>query len=165
MKKITSIISIVVLLFLITSCAEKEKVDTSQAPEDIVNAIEESYQLSKELTDIQVKAGEDKILDAEEIDHIAQVFRHLAIVNNNNLKHYQKDKYFVALTKERKKDLNELAADVVFLKECQGYDELGLAIQKIAQEVKDVTQLPVETPVSAEPLWEEQNENTSDVVE
>ncbi|MFC2113764.1 hypothetical protein ACFLRI_00290 [Bacteroidota bacterium] len=156
MKKITSIISMVVLALIITSCAEKEKVDTSQAPAEIVQAIEMSFQLSKELTDLQVNAGADKILDQSEIEAIGQLFQKLAIINNSNLKTYEKDKYFIALSKERKNEFNELAEKVVFLKDCQGYDDLGLAIQKFAIEVKDVTELPAEEVVIKEPAPLEQ---------
>ena len=150
MKKITSIISILLLALFITSCAEKEKVDISQAPDTVVNAIEKSYQLSKELTDLQVTAGQDKNLDATEIENICKLFRTLAIVNNFNLQQFGKDKYFIALTKDRKKEFNKLAEAVVFLKDCNGYDELGLAIQKVSIEVKDVIDLPVEEAVVEE---------------
>jgi len=150
MKKIISIISALFLTLIVTSCAEKEKVNTAQAPAEIKDAIEMSYQLSHQLTEMQVAAGSDKIIDAEEISAIGVAFKKLAIVNNYNLKNFKDNKYFIALNKERKNEYDELATKVVFLKDCEGYDALGLAVQKIALEVKDVTELPVEEPVVEE---------------
>lgn len=150
MKKITLIISFFCLTALFISCAESQKVDSSEAPEEVKNAIESSYQLSKELTELQIKAGEDRTINPEEISAIGEVFRKLAIINNYNLKTYKGDKYFIALSRERKKEFDELASKVTFLKDCAGYNELGLAIQKIALEVKDVTELPVVEPASDE---------------
>lgn len=141
MKKITSIIIALFFTLIFTSCAEKEKVDTSKAPENVKNAIEKSFQLSKELTDLQVEAGKDKRIDSEEISIIGDVFRTLAVVNNYNHKNFKDDKYFIALNKARKAEFDKLAQMVVFIKNCEGYDELGLAVQKIALEVKDVTEL------------------------
>ncbi len=140
MKKITSIILPLLFTLIITSCAEKEKVDTSKAPEDVKNAIENSYQLSKKLTDLQVEAGQDKLINAEEIAVIAEAFRHLSIVNNYNQKNFKDNKYFIALNKERKEEFDKLAEKVVFIKDCEGYNELGLFTQKVALEVKDVTE-------------------------
>ncbi|MCF8368401.1 MAG: hypothetical protein K9G76_05105 [Bacteroidales bacterium] len=146
MKKLISIIKITLLALVISSCAQKEKVDISQAPEEIKNALENSFQLSQELTDLQLKAGADMELDQAEIDHIVKSFARLAIVNNINLEKYATDKYFIALKKEYKPNFDKLAEEVVFLKDCKGYDEMGLAIQKIALEVKDVTVLPAAEP-------------------
>ncbi|HPE54941.1 MAG TPA: hypothetical protein P5514_13715 [Bacteroidales bacterium] len=139
---IHTIIGIAFTLFFV-SCAEKEKVDLTKAPIEIKNAIEKSYNLSEKLTDIQVKAGEDKNLDNQETEQIGELFRELAIVNNINLKNYSTDKYYIALKKEYKPKFDSLAAKVTFLKDCKGYDEMGLAIQKIALEVRDVTELPM----------------------
>jgi hypothetical protein len=96
---------------------------------------------------MQVEAGKDKVLDPLEIEKIGKEFRELAIVNNINLKNYATDKYFIALKKEYKPKFDSLADQVVFMKDCQGYDEMGLAIQKIALEVKDVSDLPEPEPV------------------
>lgn len=150
MKKIISIISALFLTLIVTSCAEKEKVDTSQAPAEIKDAIEMSYQLSNQLTEMQVAAGSDKVINADEISGIAVAFKKLAIVNNYNLKNFKDNKFFIALNKERKNEYDALAKKVVFLKDCEGYDALGLEVQKIAIEVKDVTELPVEEPVVEE---------------
>ena len=150
MKKIISIISALFLTLIVTSCAEKEKVDTSQAPAEIKDAIEMSYQLSKQLTEMQVVAGSDKVINVEEISAIGVLFKKLAIVNNFNLKNFKDNKYYIALNKERKNEYDALAKKVVFLKDCQGYDALGLEVQKIGLEVKDVTELPVEEPVVVE---------------
>jgi len=142
MKKLTSIIFPVILIMIFSACGKKEKIDASKAPEEIKNAVELSYQMSKELTDIQVQAGKDKVLDAAEIEAIGKAFKKLAIVNNSNVEKYVTNKYFLAVKKEYKDKFDELAEQVVFLKDCKGYDELGLAIQKIALDVKDVTDLP-----------------------
>jgi len=150
MKKIISIISALFLTLIVTSCAEKEKVDTSQAPAEIKDAIEMSYQLSKQLTEMQVVAGSDKVINVEEISAIGVLFKKLAIVNNFNLKNFKDNKYYIALNKERKNEYDALAKKVVFLKDCQGYDALGLEVKKIGLEVKDVTELPVEEPVVVE---------------
>ena len=46
--------------------------------------------------------------------------------------------------REEYKDKYDLLADtVVFLKDCEGYDQLGITIQEISLEVRDVTTLPV----------------------
>jgi len=150
MKKIISIISVLFLTLIFTSCAEKEKIDTSKAPAEIKDAIEMSYQLSNQLTDMQVAAGSDKVINAGEISVIGVAFKKLAIVNNYNLKNFKDNKFFIALNKERKNEYDALAKKVVFLKDCEGYDALGLEVQKIALEVKDVTELPVEVPVVEE---------------
>ena len=136
----------VLITFVMASCAEKEKVDLTQAPDDVKDAVEHSYILSEKLTDLQVKAGADNILNEKEIEEIGESFRELAIVNNINLKNYATDKYFIALRKEYKPQFDTLAAKVVFLKDCEGYDDMGLAIQKISIEVKDVIELPVPEP-------------------
>ncbi len=129
------IIGLLTIVLFSNSCAEKIKVDTSKAPEEIVIAIEASYQLSKELTDIQIDAGSDKVLDSSEIENIGKVFRELASLNNENKEKYGKDLYFLAISKERKAEFDKLSESVIFLKDCKGYDELGLLIQKIAIEI------------------------------
>jgi hypothetical protein len=144
MKKIISIITIILLGLAIVSCSEKEKVDTKDAPAEVSIAVENAYTLSQELTWLQLEAGADRTLDAAEIDAIVKMYEKLAIVNNINIEKYATDKYFLALRKEYKNKYDVLADTVVFLRECEGYDELGLAIQKISLEVRDVTTLPVE---------------------
>jgi hypothetical protein len=146
MRKITSIIAAVMLVLAFASCGQKEKVDTSQAPQEIRDAIQKSYDLSKELTELQLKAGEDMVLDQEEIGEIGEAFRYLAIVNNQNAANYASDKYFIALRSDFKDAFDKLADTVVFLKDCEGYNELGLAIQEISLEVRDVTELPEIVP-------------------
>lgn len=142
MKNITSIIAALMLVMAVASCGQKEKVDTSQAPQEIRDAIQKSYDLSKDLTDLQLKAGEDMVLDQQEIAEIGEAFRYLAIVNNQNAANYASDKYFTALRKDFKDAFDELADTVVFLKDCEGYNDLGLVIQEISLEVRDVTELP-----------------------
>ena len=93
---------------------------------------------------MQLEAGADKTLDASEINAIGKMYGKLAIINNINIEKYATDKYFIALRKEYKDKYDVLADTVVFLKDCEGYDQLGLAIQKISLEVRDVTVLPVE---------------------
>ncbi len=144
MKKLTSIISIILLALAIVSCSKKEKVDTKDAPAEVSMAVEKAYTLSQEITWLQLEAGADKTLDASEIDAIGKLFGKLAIVNNINIEKYATNKYFIALRKEYKSKYDVLADTVVFLKDCEGYDQLGLAIQKISVEVRDVTTLPVE---------------------
>lgn len=145
MKKILSFISAMAFGLVLTSCAEKEKVDPADASEEIVNAIDKSVELSKELTTIQVEAAKDNELDADEIDMIVEKFKELAIVNNNNLKNYGTDVYFIALRLERRPILDSLGKEVVHLKDCKGWEELGEAINKASLEVKDVTELPEAT--------------------
>lgn len=143
MKNTSLIIISAVLSLVIASCGQKEKVDTAQAPQEVKDAIENSYRLSKELTDLQLNAASDMVLDEAEIQEISKAFMHLAIVNNINARDYSTDKYFIALRKEYKDSFDLLADTVVFLKDCQGYDQLGLAIQKVSLEVRDVVDLPV----------------------
>ena len=50
MKKIISIITIILLALTIVSCSEKEKVDTKDAPVEVYMAVEKAYTLSQELT-------------------------------------------------------------------------------------------------------------------
>lgn len=142
MKKITIIFPIVLLALLMVSCGQKEVVDTANAPEEVRVALESAYELSKELTDLQLEAGADMKLTESEISQIGESFRHLAIVNNINAEKFATDKYFIALKKEYKDAFDALADTVVFLKDCEGYDELGLAIKDISLEVRDVTELP-----------------------
>ncbi|MCK4568958.1 MAG: hypothetical protein KAT76_01635 [Bacteroidales bacterium] len=146
MKKLTSIITIILLALAVVSCGKKGKIDTSKASAEVKNAIEASYQLSKKLTDMQLEAGKDNVLDAEEIEAIGKVFERLAIINNLNIKRYARDKYFIALRKEYKDKYDVLADTVVFLKDCEGYDQLGLSIQKISIEVRDDTLLKTIEP-------------------
>lgn len=143
MKKLTSIISIILLALAVVSCAEKEKVDTKDASPEVVQALEEAYILSQELTWLQLDAGADKTLDATEIEAIGIKYEELAIVNNINVKNFATDKYYIALRKEYKDKFDVLADTVVFLKNCEGYDQLGMLIQEISLEVRDVTTLPV----------------------
>lgn len=155
MKKLTSIISIILLALAVVSCAEKEKVDTKKAPADIVKAVEDAYTLSQELTWLQLEAGADKILDASEIEAIGLLYTKLAITNNKNIEDFTKEpdentKYFIALRKEYKDKYDVLADTVVFLKDCEGYDQLGLTIQDISLKVRDVTTLPVVEEVIVE---------------
>ena len=162
MKKITSIFLVAIVSLLIVSCGQKEAVDTADAPAAVKDALENAYQLSKELTDLQLQAGADKNLDEAEIAEIGESFRYLAIVNNINARDYASDKYFIALKKEYKDSFDALADTVIFLKDCEGYDQLGLAIQQISLEVRDVAELPVmEEPepevvdtLAAEPIEE-----------
>jgi hypothetical protein len=144
MKKVTSIITIILLALAVVSCTKKEKVDTKDASPGVVAALENSYVLSQELTWLQLEAGADKSLDAVEIEAIGILFAKLAITNNININQYSTDKYFIALRKEYRDKYDVLADTVVFLKECEGYDQLGLAIQQISLEVRDKTTLPVE---------------------
>ena len=146
MKKLNSIILLAFLSFIIVSCGPKEILNTADAPEDIKNAVENSYQLSRELTDLQLEAGSDMKLDEAEIREIGETFRYLAIVNNQNAKDYASNKYFIALRKEYKDAFDVLADTVVFLKDCEGFDQLGIAIQNISIEVRDVTTLPETEP-------------------
>ncbi len=143
MKKIISIFLIAFTTLLLASCGQKEVVDTAQAPAEVRDAIENSYQLSKDLTDLQLKAGADMVIDEAEIAEIGESFRYLAIVNNINARDYSTDKFFIALKKEYKDAFDKLADTVVFLKDCEGYNELGLAIREISLEVRDVVELPV----------------------
>lgn len=144
MKKVTSIITIILLALAVVSCTEKEKVDTKDASPEVLAAVEQSYTLSEELTWLQLEAGADKVLNAGEIEAIGKKFEKLAIVNNINIQEYASDKYFIALRKEYRDKYDVLADTVVFLKECEGYDQLGLTIQQISLEVRDKTTLPVE---------------------
>jgi hypothetical protein len=139
MKKIISLFYFTFVILLFTQCGEKEKLDTSKAPAEIKSAINESLANSKVLTEIQLKAIEDGVIDSEEIQIITEAFGSLAIVNNRNKENYSKDKYFIALNKESKKELDNLAKATVKLKDCKGYNELWMSIQKKALEVKGVT--------------------------
>lgn len=163
MKKLISITFIFTMVLLITSCKQKTEVNIADAPKEVKEAFAKTVKLSKELTELQLKAGSDSILDAEEIAEIGKAYRTLAIVNNINYKLYSKNKYYLAMNKawrtakkvegrkeKIKSDYDKLADTVAFLKDCKGYDEFGLAIQKISLEVKDVTVLPVETPAIVE---------------
>ena len=160
MKNISSILIITALSLLIASCGQKEKIDTAQAPQEVKDAIENSYRLSKELTDLQLNAASDRVLDDAEISEIGEAFRYLAIVNNINARDFSTDKYFIALRKEYKDSFDVLADTVIFLKDCEGYDKLGLTIQQLSLEVRDVVDLPVPAEpapadtVAAEPLQE-----------
>lgn len=145
MKNISFIFIPAILALFVVSCGQKEKIDTSQAPEDVKSAVEKSYQLSKELTDLQLDAAQDMVLDEMEIKQIGEAFRYLAIVNNINARDYSTDKYFTALRSEYKDRFDALADTVVFIKDCEGYDALGLAIMEISLQVKDVVELPVMT--------------------
>jgi hypothetical protein len=144
MRKLTSIITVILLILAIVSCDKKEKVDTKNAPKEVSIAFEKAYKLSQELTHLQLEAGANKILDAAEIDAIGEMYGKLAIINNINVQKYATDKYFIALRNEYKDKYDVLADTVAFLKDCEGYDQLGLAIQKISLEVRDVTTLQVE---------------------
>ncbi|HSG68663.1 MAG TPA: hypothetical protein VK994_08150 [Bacteroidales bacterium] len=152
MKKISFIIILASISLIFTSCGQKEKVDTSQAPQEIRDAIEYSYQLSKELTDLQLQAASDMVFDESEISEIGESFRYLAIVNNINARDFSMNKYFIALRTEYKDSFDALADTVVFIKDCEGYDQLGLAIQQISLEVRDVVELPVIQEPEPEPV-------------
>lgn len=143
MKKLSSIIFIVLAALFIVSCGPKEKVNTADAPQDIKDGFELSYQLSKELTELQLECGADMKLDEAEIEKIVEEFKYLAIVNNKNAADFATNKYFSALRKEYKDSFSVLADTVVFLKDCEGYDALGQAILDASKEVRDVTELPV----------------------
>jgi hypothetical protein len=99
-------------------------------------------------------------LDDQEIKEIGEAFRHLAILNNRNAKDFASDKYFIALRKEFKDTFDILADTVIFLKDCEGYNELGLAIQQISLEVRDVTEFPepevIEIPDTSAQIPEEE---------
>ncbi len=154
MIRYTGILILLSLVF--TSCGQKEKVDTTQAPEEVRAAFDNAYQLSKELTDLQLNASRDMVLDETEIREIGEAFRHLAIVNNINARDYSTNKYFIALRAEYKDQFESLADTLVHLKDCQGYDQLGLAIQEISLEVRDVVELPAaEEPQPADSLAED----------
>ena len=143
MKKITSIFLLAIVSLLFVSCGQKEAVNTSEAPAAIKDAIGNAYQLSKDLTELQLQAGADMMLDEAEIAEIGKSFRYLAILNNINARDYADDKYFIALKKEYKDSFDVLADTVIFLKDCEGYDQLGLSIQQISLEVRDVVEFPV----------------------
>jgi PBP1b-binding outer membrane lipoprotein LpoB len=152
MKKITSIILVALLALALASCGQKEHVNTADAPEEILNAVSNAYELSKELTELQLKAGADMKLDEQEINEIGEAFRYLAIVNNKNAEDFASDKYFIALRTEYKEAYEKLADTVVFLKDCEGYDQLGMAINRISLEVRDVTELPIVEPEPVDTL-------------
>jgi len=162
MKKITSIFLVAIVSLLFVSCGQKEAVDTSEAPAAVKEALNNAYQLSKDLTELQLSAGADMKLDEAEIKEIGESFRYLAIVNNINARDYATDKYFIALKKEYKDSFDILADTVIFLKDCEGYDQLGLTIQQISLEARDVLELPVieelepelQDTVTAEPMEE-----------
>jgi hypothetical protein len=135
MKKISSIFIFVLVTVLLSSCGKKEKIDVSKAPEDVKNAINEIYQASVELTDIQVEAAKDKIIDAAEIARIGESYRNLATINKTYRDKYTTDKYFSALNKERKKDFDTLAVRVKDFNKCQGYDELSMVIYNISNDI------------------------------
>ncbi|MDT8392460.1 MAG: hypothetical protein RQ761_01355 [Bacteroidales bacterium] len=142
MKKRTSIILMAIFTLFLASCGNKVTVDTADAPQEIKDAVLESYRLSEKLTQIQVEAGQDMKLDQNEIEEITEAFKHLAIVNNKNAEDFASNNYFIALRTEYKDTFDILANKVVFLKDCEGYDKLGLTIQKAALEVRNVTELP-----------------------
>ena len=160
MKMRTSIILVAIFALFLASCGNKEKVDTANAPQEVKDAVLESYKLSESLTELQLQAGKDMKLDEQEIQEIGEAFRHLAIVNNKNAKDFASVKYFMAPRNAFKDTFDILADTVVFLKDCEGYNELGLAIQKISLEVRDVTELPepevIEVPDTSAQLPEEE---------
>ncbi len=143
MKKLSSIIFIVLAALFIVSCGPKEKVNTADAPQDIKDGFALSYQLSKELTELQLESGADMKLDEAEIEKIVEEFKYLAIVNNKNAADFASNKFFSALRKEYKDSFDALADTVIFLKDCEGYDALGQAILDASELVRDSTVLPV----------------------
>jgi hypothetical protein len=150
MKKISLFIITGFFILLSVSCS-KEVIDTKQAPQDIKDALSKSFNFAEQLTNAQLEAGKDSLLNAEEISNICDQFKKLAIQNNFNKKQYGKDKFYNAILKQQRDSLNLLSKKTVFLFKCKGYEELGLAIQKVALEVKDVTDLPEEEPLEENP--------------
>jgi hypothetical protein len=141
MKKISIFIIAGFSILLSVSCSN-EVVDIKQAPLEIKDALAKSFEFAHQLTKAQVDAGKDSVINEEEIVIICNQFKNLAIQNNINKNQYGKDKYYNAILKQQRDSLNSLSKKTVFLAKCKGYEELGLAIQKAALEVKDVMVLP-----------------------
>jgi hypothetical protein len=142
MKKLSILIIAGFSILLLGSC-KKEVIDTKQAPQEIKDALSKSFDFAHQLTNVQLDAGKDSILNTEEIDIICTQFKKLAVQNNFNKNKYGKDKFYNAILKQQRDSLSSLSKKTVFLVKCQGYEELGMAIQKSALEVKDITELPL----------------------
>lgn len=153
MKKIQAILLIAVSILILSACTKKETIDTSLASPEIKEGVQKSFDLSTELTAMQVDAIKDGIIDTAEIAIITDKFGTLAILNNYNKATYGEDKFFIALVKEYKEQYDSLAKELKVVKDCKGYDDLWLSIQTKSLEVKDVKvipapqeALPVDTP-------------------
>jgi hypothetical protein len=149
MRKLSILLLAGFSILLPVSCSN-EVIDTKQAPQEIKYALAKSFDFANQLTNEQLEAGKDSILNTEEIGNICALFKKLAIQNNYNKKQFGKDKFYNAILKQQRDSLNSLSKKTVFIVKCKGYEEMGLAIQKTALEVKDVTVLPEDEPILEE---------------
>ncbi len=159
-------LSILFTITLLFSCSN-EKLNKDDAPQELKDAIQKSLDLSTELTEIQIEAGKDSILNQSEIKLICDAFQILAIQNNFIDKTFEENKYYNAIMQDHRESLKKLSDKTKFLVDCDGYDELGIAIQKAALEVKDKTtcddnEIPLEDD---EVIIEENNEDNSNIDE
>ncbi len=144
MKKISAIFYCILFALLFTACVEKEKINTADTPPEIREAVEKVFASSEKLTQMQLQAIQDDLIDTSEIKAITEQFALLAIMNNFNKENYAENKYFVALSKEYKEQLDSLGKLTIKMKDVSGYNELWASIQKKALEIKDIKTLPEE---------------------
>jgi peptidoglycan hydrolase CwlO-like protein len=133
-KTIFSTLSILIGIMFLVSCSN-EKLNKDDAPQDLKDAFKKSYDMSKELTDLQVEAGKDSKLDDSEIELICASFEELAKQNNYIDETFGENKYYNAVMQDHRETLKELSEKTKFLVDCEGYNKLGIAIQKTSNEI------------------------------